>query len=283
LHPIIHLGGRETIVAVAAFEHPYDPALRARAKAGKLIEVGMNASANLERLVALRPDVVFTSAPYTYTGNSLISQLERYRVPVAATAAYLEATPLARAEWGLFFGAFYDALPAAREQFAAVEARYLRLKQAVAEHLAAGAKRPSVLTDAPWGDTWWVPGGASYMAQLIEDAGGTYIFDDNESLAGIPMSLESILRAGREADFWINPGAFSSMNALRDADPRMMRFDAFAAGQVYNNNRRLNPHGGNDIWERGIGQPDEILADLIAILHPEVLPDRDLVFYQRLE
>ena len=55
--------------------------------------------------------------------------------------------------------------------------------------------------------------------------------------------------------------------------------------QVYNCNKRLNVAGGNDYWESGVVQPDVVLHDLIAIMHPEVLDenDRELHYYQRLE
>ena len=49
--------------------------------------------------------------------------------------------------------------------------------------------------------------------------------------------------------------------------------------------KSLNVAGGNDYWESGVVQPDVVLHDLIAIMHPEVLDenDRELHYYQRLE
>ncbi len=37
------------------------------------------------------------------------------------------------------------------------------------------------------------------------------------------------------------------------------------------------------MWERGINHPDEVLADLIKIFHPELLPDHEFVYYERLK
>ena len=37
---------------------------------------------------------------------------------------------------------------------------------------------------------------------------------------------------------------------------------------VWNENRRVNSKGGNDIWQSGVARPDLILMDLAAILHP---------------
>lgn len=45
----------------------------------------------------------------------------------------------------------------------------------------------------------------------------------------------------------------------------------------------LNENGGNDYWESGVTNPHLVLADLIKIFHPELLPDHELYFYQKLE
>jgi len=52
---------------------------------------------------------------------------------------------------------------------------------------------------------------------------------------------------------------------------------------VFNSTKRVNPNGGNDIWERGINHPDEVLADLIKIFHPELLPDHEFIYYEKLK
>ncbi len=279
LSPIVELGALDSIVGVASFKHPFNRQVRGRIEAGRVGEVGMNASSNIERLVELRPDVVFTAAPYG--ADPLIRQLAKVEVTPGVTAAYLEGSPLARAEWVKFFGAFYDQMTAAVGNFEAVEARYMELAALTAD--LPPAERPVVATDAPWGDTWWVAGGDSYIARLIEDAGGRYLWDDNAERGGSPMSFERAYLGAMEADFWINPGAHGSLDALIAADRRFRRLPAVAEGRVYNNDRRLNAVGGNDMWERGIARPDEVLADLIAILHPELLPGHAFIFYQQLK
>ena len=53
-------------------------------------------------------------------------------------------------------------------------------------------------------------------------------------------------------------------------------------GNGDNNNARVNVDGGNDYWEGGISNPDIVLADLIKILHPELLPEHQLFYYRKL-
>jgi iron complex transport system substrate-binding protein len=52
---------------------------------------------------------------------------------------------------------------------------------------------------------------------------------------------------------------------------------------MYNYNRRINDQGSNDYWESGSMHPDLVLADLIRILHPRLLPQDSLYYYKQLK
>jgi iron complex transport system substrate-binding protein len=45
----------------------------------------------------------------------------------------------------------------------------------------------------------------------------------------------------------------------------------------------VNEFGGNDYLESGVVNPDRLLEDLIAIFHPELLPDHGLFYFRHLE
>ena len=66
------------------------------------------------------------------------------------------------------------------------------------------------------------------------------------------------------------------------ADARYEGFRAFTEGNVWNNDARLTDMGANDSWESAVVRPDLVLADLVAILHPDLLPDHEFVYYRRL-
>ena len=72
---------------------------------------------------------------------------------------------------------------------------------------------------------------------------------------------------------------FGYLYRCKQSDP----LEVVKAGRVYNNNARMNPHGGNDFWEQGVVEPDVALSDLIRILHPDLLPDHQLVYHRLLE
>ena len=54
-------------------------------------------------------------------------------------------------------------------------------------------------------------------------------------------------------------------------------------GRVFNNNKRAGANGGNEFWETGTVHPNLVLADLVKIFHPELLPEHELVYYRKLE
>ena len=51
---------------------------------------------------------------------------------------------------------------------------------------------------------------------------------------------------------------------------------------MYNYDKLVSANGGFDYFESGAANPDVVLADLLAIFHPELLPDHVPVYYRRL-
>ena len=68
---------------------------------------------------------------------------------------------------------------------------------------------------------------------------------------------------------------------LLDKDQRYADFKAFKANNVFTHNKRQAANGANDYWESGAVNPHLVLADLIKILHPELLPQHELIYYQQ--
>lgn len=100
----------------------------------------------------------------------------------------------------------------------------------------------------------------------------------------MPLSFETVYERAAEADFWLpNTTTFHSISDVLAQNERYGDFAAVQNGQVYNNTGSLSEFGGNDYWQTGIANPDLVLADLIAIFHPQLLPEHELRFYQRLE
>jgi iron complex transport system substrate-binding protein len=86
-----------------------------------------------------------------------------------------------------------------------------------------------------------------------------------------------------DAQIWLNIGTVSSRIDILKTDDRFKEFRPFNESKLYNNNKRINKFGGNDYWESGLTNPHIVLNDMIKILHPELLPGHELVYYTRIE
>ena len=127
-----------------------------------------------------------------------------------------------------------------------------------------------------------MPGGKSYVAEAFRDAGAQYLWEDDGSTGSMPLHIEAVLERAGDADIWIDPTNVASMEELAAEDERYTIFRAFRSGRVFKNDARIGPGGGNDIWEGGVAYPERVLADLISIIHPDLLPDHRRIWYRQL-
>lgn len=271
------LGRGDAIAGVSGADFIYSLRLRERVNRGLIRETGYDQAISWETLLGLRPDVVLA---YGVTGavNRNVRRMEEYGIPVVFTAGYLEPHPLGKAEWLKFIAAFFGADEMADSLFTLTEHRYLELTRKVADV----QERPDVLLGLPWKDSWYISGGKSYAATLVHDAGGSYLWNDLDSHESLPFSVEAVYQRCLQADVWLNPGAARSRNDMLATDARLAEIKAFRNGAIYNNDARMSSGGGNDYWESGTVYPQRILADLIRILHPGLLPPGSMFYYRKL-
>ena len=59
-------------------------------------------------------------------------------------------------------------------------------------------------------------------------------------------------------------------------------FNSVQEKQVFNNTKRVSDNGGYDFWESGVINPHIVLADLVKIFHPDLLPDHTFYYYEKL-
>jgi iron complex transport system substrate-binding protein len=130
---------------------------------------------------------------------------------------------------------------------------------------------------------WVLPGGESYMARFLEDAGADYVYAENEKSAALIMDTEAVYAEVVDAEYWLHQYGWDSLSDVVAHDPRLGRLEAFNEGHVLNNDARVNEGGGNDFYESGPYRPDLVLEDLVRIFHPEQLPDHRLYYYRYLK
>ncbi len=272
------LDALDRLVAVSSHQNVYSPAARQMIAAGKVAEVGRGPSVNLETILDLRPDLV-TAVGHDQPQYNAHPLLRNAGVNVAINSEYVEPTLLGRSEWLKFTAAFLNRDGLAQRRFAEMTERYEAYAARVRDLPAA--HKPSVFGGFMHRDVWYVPGGDSYIARLVADAGGVYRWADDIHRASIPLSFEAVFERAGDAEVWFTSGLDWLTRAdLRAANERYGAFKAFRASRVYNTNARLNEHQANDYWESGIVEPDIVLADVIKILHPDRLPDHHLKYYR---
>ena len=271
------LGALDTLVGVDSLAWVFSREVRAMGAEGRVAEIGSGPSVDIEIALALSPDVIMVNS---YGGEwDAQPVLEAAGLPVVVLGDWVETDPIGRAEWlvftALLTGHFEEAV-----DYVEARAQAYELVRGLA---ASAPDRPTVLVNAPYQGTWAVSGGASYAARLIEDAGGDYVWADDDSTGSLFMDIESVFAEAGDADIWINPGTWTSLADGRAEDARFTAFAAFASGEVYNNNRRVTPAGGNDYHESGAIHPDDVLADLVNIFHPGTLESLPFLYYQKLQ
>ncbi|OKH45220.1 ABC transporter substrate-binding protein [Calothrix sp. HK-06] len=246
-------------------------------KTGKIANVGSNASINIEKIVELNPELITTYGTGDVNNDSYLKLLEA-GLKVAINAEYMEDSPLGRSEWLKFTALFFNQEKKAEQIFGEVAKRY----EEVATKAKAVKIRPRVFLGFNFKGTWYMPGGQSYTAKYLEDAGANYLWSNDKSTGSLPLSFEVIIERASDADYWLNLSQkWKEKKEILAEDTRYGDFKAVKNGNIYNNNLRVNENGGNDYWEGGISNPDVVLSDFIKIFHPDILPQHQLVFYRR--
>ena len=275
---ISDLGQVDKIIGVSGKKYIYSPILRKHLNS--ITEVGFENSLNLEKILSLHPDVIFTYS-LNNTDEKKIALMEKAGITVVPVYEYLENAPLARAKWLEVFGAFFDKYDTARTIFNNIERRYNREKVYVKKFISRLNHKTKVLANIPYRGVWYVPSGKSYMAQLIMDAGGDYPWANTTSQMSIPLDFETVFTMASDADVLINPNTATSLQQVIATDKRLKRIRAIRLGKVYNFTKKMSPGGGFAFWENGVVEPDKILHDLIAIFYPNSIFAKDSLYYYK--
>ena len=249
--------------------------------AGAVAEVGFGAEINIERVLELEPDLVMSYGfnPATDAHPVLLEA----GVFTALDASWREFSPLGRAEWLKFTALFYNLEADANRLYDGIVAQYNAVKELAAS--ASVDDRPAVLinTFSGYSDAWFIPGAATYVGQQVRDAGGELLLAAADSTTSQALGFEVVYEGGLDADIWLVEtfGVYSGADLIA-LDSRFGDFAAYQSGNTWNNNRDENANGGNNYYEWGVTNPHLVLADLLAIFHPDLLPEHDFAFYRRL-
>ena len=248
-----------------------DSLLLADVDAGKVADCGNSMNPTVEKVIEMQPDAILLS-PYQDASYGQITQLD---IPIIECADYLEYDPLGRAEWMKFYGLLTGASEKADSLYDAVAAAYNEVKKA-----AAGAEsRPTVVTEMVISGVWSVPGGQSYMARIIRDAGGDYLWADDDNTGSLSLDFNQVLARAQKADYWFLK--WTNINTLADLQG------------VYELNKEMEAFKNKRVWvcdteksrffDRVPFHPDMLLREFAAIMHPELFPGVENRLYHHID
>lgn len=279
---LIELDLLDHLVGLSSFQYVNSAEVRALIDSGKLIEIGEGAEVNVELVLEAEPDIVMTFG-YDPASDAHPVLMEA-GIFTALNAEWREATPLGRAEWIKYTALFYNAEARAEAIYMGIVTAYDEARQLAAS--VPEAERPVVLwnTFSSYTEAWSIPGADTYVGRLIADAGGIVALAEEAPGDTARVGFEVVYAGAQDADLWVtNALGIMTLDALLAEDSRYADFAAVQNGVVWNNNLDVNENGGNNYWQLGVTNPHLILQDLVAIFHPDLLPDHQLHFYRRLE
>lgn len=256
------IGKLDIVTGVCEAKYIKIPLANRMIESGKLIDVGEASNPDIEKILDLQPEVIFAS-PLDGQG---FGHVEKTKIPIIQTVDYTEATPLARAEWIRFYSLFAGNQAKADSLFESIKNNYNIIKEAVVKI----DNRPSVFLDTKYQDSWNIAGGRSYIAKMIDDAGGAYVWADDTSSKYLPLSFETVLDKAGEADMWLikyNSPDDMTYKSLKNEYKPYSYFKAYKERNIYGCNTVHKTY-----FEDLPIHPDYILKDMAAIFHPELFP-----------
>jgi iron complex transport system substrate-binding protein len=271
-------GVADRITGLGDIQYVNSPIVREGIRTGKVKQIGIENTINKELVISMRPGVLIAMTDPDAAFGQYKTIIDA-GIPVIPDAEWLETTPLGRAEWAKLIGALADKEDSVGKRFDSIEHAYLQLA-AIGTRVTA---KPSVIVNMPFKGVWYMPAGNNYMTQFLRDAGASYQWMDSKGTTSLPLNFEIVAPVALKADYWLNVGFVSSKKDLLAKDSRFTAFRPFQKDAVYNYDKRVNALGSNDYWESGVVNPQLILADLIRILHPGLLPQDSLYYYKQMK
>ena len=271
------LGVENTLVGFPNPDYISSEKTRKRIESGKVREVGKNENLNTEVLIDLAPDVIVSFS--LSNSNPTLDNIQKSGLAVMFNGDWTEQSPLGKAEWIKFFGALYGLDAKANTLFSEIEKEYKSTLILVGK----ATHKPTVLSGAMVQDQWYVPQGESWASLFLKDAKSNYLWAGSKGTGSLALTLETVLEKAQEAEFWIAPGDFSSLKEMNDSNPHYKEFASFKNKKVYSYAINKGAKGGIRYFEWSPTRPDWVLKDLIKIFHPELLPQHQLFFFQKLQ
>ena len=187
----------------------------------------------------------------------------------------LEYTPLGRAEWIKFLGLLTGKEKEAQKIFNQVEAEYNALLQQSKE----ATNKPKVLVENMYEGVWYVPGGNSVSAQMLNDAGATYPWAQDKRNGSLPLTYEEVLAKAGDADIWLLKvfGQQLTKASLAEMDKRYTQFQPYKTGKIW-----YSDTSTSGLFDYSAFHPETVLSDYLIIIHPELAKGKTPRYFKQI-
>lgn len=258
---IKELGRLDSVRGVIASEERWHiPEIREGIKDGSISYLGEYKSIDFERLRAIQPDVVFT------WDEGVIPKLEELSIPCVLTSTRIAKDLDAHIKFIEFLSVFY-----VEEKRAAsfVDVQFKKINE-ISVRLENAMTRPKLV----WGDIYerkvLVEPGNSWAGQLVEKAGGDYLFRDLEGASCMQVTLEKFFARTKWAEMFITyrgpESGITSKERLRQANRLLeaVEIKPMNEGRIFFTGYKL--YQTADVAG--------IIEELAAIFHPGLFPEK---------
>ncbi|WP_353146246.1 ABC transporter substrate-binding protein [Chryseobacterium sp.] len=273
---ISELGAENLIIGVSSPEYIYSEKIQHLIKEGKIQNVGSDQKYDVEKIISLKPDAIFTNHIASF--DNIYELLKNNGIQVIFLDEYMEQQPLEKTAYIKLFGEFLGKEKEAESEYLEVEKNYNDLKKLA----LTGKERPLVLANEMYGNVWYLPGGNTSVAHYIADANASYILKDNKDEKALTMSFEEVFAKTNGVQYWVNAGSYTSKKEMQKVNSLYGKLEAFNKGKIYTLSGKERQRA-NDFFESGVVRADMILKDYIKIFHPELLPDYQLTYMKELQ
>lgn len=207
---------------------------RAAMEAGEILYAGKYSAPDYERIYAEGCDLAVESTMIYHTPE-VKEQLEELGVPVLVERSSYESGPLARLEWLKFWGILLGKEELAEQEFA----RQVERLAPLAGQASTGKRCAFFSITA--NNLANVRKGGDYVAQMIEMAGGDYVFadltDNGNNLSTMNLPLEDFYAGAKDADVLLYnstiEGVVHTTEELVAKCPLLAEFKAVQSGSVW--------------------------------------------------
>ena len=210
---------------------------------GKILYAGKYSMPDYELIVSGGCDLAIENTMISHSPE-IIEKLQEFNIPVMIEYSSYETHPLGRAEWIRFYGALLGKEEKAEELFCRQEAILQRVSQ---EEQTNQTVAFFYITS---NGTVNVRKFSDYLPQMIELAGGKYIFNDpgsgSDSKSSVNMSVEEFYAAAKEADYLLYnstiDGEIQTVEELLNKSSILKDFKAVKNGNVWCTTNDLYQH-----------------------------------------